>query len=156
MKFDYSEEQRLVADSVRRFVAQDYGFGARKAIVASKEGWSRDVWGKLAGIGLLGLPFPTELGGFGGRAVDLMSVMEAMGDALVVEPYLSTVALAGRLVARGAADGLREEIVPAIIEGRMVLAFAHAEDGARYDLAHVAARGSREGGAYRIDGVKRV
>ncbi|HUJ00111.1 MAG TPA: acyl-CoA dehydrogenase [Usitatibacter sp.] len=156
MKFDYSEEQRLVADSVRRFVAQDYGFEARKAIVASKEGWSREVWAKLAEIGLLGLPFPTELGGFGGRAVDLMSVMEAMGDALVVEPYLSTVGLAGRLVARGAADALREGLVAAIVEGRMVMAFAHTEDGARYDLAHVATRATRQGGGYRIDGAKRV
>lgn len=156
MKFDYSEEQRLVADSVRRFVAQDYGFEARKSIVASKEGWSRDVWAKLAEIGLLGLPFPAEQGGFGGRAVDLMSVMEAMGDALVVEPYLSTVALAGRLVARGASDALRQETIPAIVEGRMALAFAHTEEGARYDLAHVATRATREGGGYRIDGDKRV
>ncbi len=156
MKFDYSEEQRLVADSVQRFVAQDYGFEARKAIVASVEGWSREVWAKLAQIGLLGLPFPVDLGGFGGRAVDLMSVMEAMGEALVVEPYLSTVALAGRMVARGANGALREELVPAIVEGRMVMAFAHTEDGARYDLSHVAARAERQGAGYRIDATKRV
>ena len=156
MKFDYSEEQRLVADSVRRFVAQDYAFEARKAIVASKEGWSREVWAKLAGIGLLGLPFPTELGGFGGRAVDLLSVMEAMGDALLVEPYLSTVALAGRLVARGASGAVREALVPQIVEGRVVMSFAHTEEGARYELAHVAARAAREGAAYRIEGAKRV
>jgi alkylation response protein AidB-like acyl-CoA dehydrogenase len=156
MKFDYSEEQRLVADSVRRFVAQDYGFEARKKIVASPEGWSREVWAKIAEIGLLGLPFPAEMGGFGGRAVDLMSVMEAMGDALLVEPYLSTVALAGRLVARGASEAMRAEAIPAIVEGRLVLAFAHTEEGARYDLAHVQARAKREGTGYRLSGAKRV
>ena len=156
MKFDYSEEQQLVADSVRRFVAQDYAFEARRAIVASPEGWSRAVWGKLAGIGLLGLPFPAEQGGFGGRAVDLMSVMEAMGDALVVEPYLATVGLAGRLVSRLGTDAQRAAAVPAIVEGRQVLAFAHTEDGGRYDLAHVATRAKRSGAGYVIDGVKRV
>jgi alkylation response protein AidB-like acyl-CoA dehydrogenase len=156
MKFDYSEEQRLVAESVRRFVAQDYGFEARKCIVASPEGWSREVWGKLAEIGLLGLPFPAELGGFGGRAVDLMSVMEAFGDALLVEPYLSTVALGGRLVARGASEAMRSELIPAIVEGRLAMAFAHVEEGARYDLAHVAARAVRKGGGYVIEGAKRV
>ncbi|HSN21497.1 MAG TPA: acyl-CoA dehydrogenase [Usitatibacter sp.] len=156
MKFDYSEEQRLVADSVRRFVAQDYGFEARKSIVASPQGWSRGVWAKLAEIGLLGLPFPTELGGFGGRAVDLMSVMEAMGDALVVEPYLSTVALAGRLVARAGSGAMRQELVAAIVEGRLAMAFAHGEEGARYDLAHVAARASRKGAGYVLEGTKRV
>ena len=155
MKFDYSEEQRLVADSVRRFAAQDYGFEARKAIVASREGWSREVWAKLAEIGLLGLPFSAEQGGFGGRAVDLMSVMEAMGDALLVEPYLSTV-LAGRLVARGASEALRAEIIAAIVEGRMVMAFAHTEEGARYDLAHVATRAVRKGAGYVLEGEKRV
>ncbi len=156
MKFDYSEEQQLVADSVRRFVAQDYGFEARRGIVASPEGWSRGVWATLAEIGLLGLPFPAEQGGFGGRAVDLMSVMEAMGDALVVEPYLATVGLAGRLVSRAGTDAQREAVIPAIVEGREVLAFAHGEDGARYDLGHVAARAGRSGGGYTLDGVKRV
>ena len=156
MKFDYSEEQQLVADSVRCFVAQDYGFEARRRIVASPEGWSRDVWAKLAEIGLLGLPFPAELGGFGGRAVDMMSVMEAMGDALVVEPYLSTVALAGRLIARAGDEAQRAATIPAIVEGRQVLAFAHTEEGARYDLAHVATRAKRSASGYVIDGVKRV
>ncbi|HXZ48504.1 MAG TPA: acyl-CoA dehydrogenase [Usitatibacter sp.] len=156
MKFDYSEEQQLVADSVRRFVAQDYGFEARRGIVASEAGWSRATWAKLAEIGLLGLPFSTDLGGFGGRAVDLMSVMEAFGDGLLVEPYLSTVALAGRLVERAGGAEQRGEIVPAIVEGRLVMAFAHGEDGARYDLAHVATRARREGAGHVLDGTKRV
>jgi alkylation response protein AidB-like acyl-CoA dehydrogenase len=155
MKFDYSEEQRLVADSVRRFVAQDYGFEARKKIVASREGWSREVWAKLADIGLLGLPFSAELGGYGGRAIDLLAVMEAMGEGLLVEPYLSTV-LAGRFVALAGTDAAKAEIVPAIVEGRLAMAFAHTEDGARYDLAHVATRAARTAGGYVIDGVKRV
>ena len=128
MKFDYTEEQQLVADSVRRFVAQDYAFETRKRIVASKEGWSRDVWTKLAQIGLVGLSFPADFGGFGGRAVDLMSVMEAFGEALLVEPYLSTVGLAGRLVARVGAKQQMSEILPAVAEGRLVLAFAHQGD----------------------------
>jgi alkylation response protein AidB-like acyl-CoA dehydrogenase len=156
MKFDYSEEQQLVADSVRRFVAQDYGFEARRRIIASREGWSRAVWAKLAEIGLLGLPFPADHGGFGGRAVDLMSVMEAFGDALLVEPYVATVALAGRLVARAGTEAQKREILPAIAEGRVVMAFAHGEEGARYDLARVATRARRATGGYTLEGRKRV
>ncbi len=156
MKFDYSEEQQLVADSVRRFVAQDYGFEARRAIIASDAGWSRDVWGKLADIGLLGLPFDAEFGGFGGRAVDLMSVMEAMGDALVVEPYLATVALAGRLVERAGSAAQKRALLPAIVEGRAVMAFAHSERDSRYDLAHVATRAAKRGDGYVLDGEKVV
>ena len=155
MKFDYNEEQQLVADSVRRFVAQDYGFEARRRILASEEGYSPEVWAKLAGIGLLGLPLPAELGGFGGRAVDMMSVMEAMGDALLVEPYLSTV-LGARFVARAGSEGQKRELIPAVVDGRLAMAFAQTEDGARYDLAHVATRARKERDDYVIDGVKRA
>ena len=68
MNFDYSEEQQLLADSVNRFIAKDYDFEARKKIVASKEGYSAEVWSTLAQMGLLGIPFDAELGGFGGGA----------------------------------------------------------------------------------------
>src|SRR6185369_3533846 len=77
MNFDYNEEQQLLADSVRRFLGKDYGFEARRKIVASKDGWSPAVWSQLAEMGLTGLPFSPDYGGFGGGAVDLMGVMEA-------------------------------------------------------------------------------
>ena len=64
MNFERTEEQQLLAESIRRFVERDYDFEARGAIVASREGWSRDVWNSLAQLGLLGLSFPAEYGGF--------------------------------------------------------------------------------------------
>ena len=155
MQFDYSEEQQLVADSVRRFVAQEYGFETRRRILASDTGWSGAIWRQLAEVGLLGLPFPTEHGGFGGRAVDLMSVMEAIGAALMVEPYLATL-VAGRLVARCGSDEQKSAIIPAIVEGRLRLAFAHGEAGARYDAARVATRARRSVDGFVIDGEKAV
>src|SRR5437870_5605539 len=99
MNFDYNEEQQLLADSVRRFLQKDYDFEARRKILASPEGWSARVWSQLAQMGLTGLPFSPDYGGFGGGAVDLMGVMEAFGEALVVEPYLATL-MGAQLVAR--------------------------------------------------------
>ncbi len=156
MKFDYSEEQQLLADTVKRFVANDYAFEARKKIVASPQGSSDAVWKSLGDIGLLGLPFSSDYGGFGGGAVDLMSVMEAMGDALLVEPYLSTVGLGAQFVARGGSEAQKNDIIPAVVEGRMKMAFAQTEEGARYNLAHVATRAKKGAKGYTIDGVKRV
>ena len=149
MKFDYNEEQRLLADSVRRFAAQDYAFEARKKIVASKEGVSAAAWKTIADLGLLGLPFSADDGGFGGGAVDLMSAMEAMGDALVVEPYVSTV-LAARLVSRAGSAAQKARVLPAVMEGAMRIAFAHGERGARHDTGAVAVA-ARDG---RITGEK--
>ena len=135
MNFDYNEEQQLLADSVRRFLADKYSFEHRKKIVDG-EGWSPRVWKSFAEMGLMGLPLPAEHGGFGGAAVDLMGVMEAFGEALVVEPYLPNV-IAARLVARSGSDAQKSAILPAVADGSMRLAFAHDEKGARYRLDHV-------------------
>ncbi len=156
MNFDLSEEQQLLAESVRRFLARDYAFEARKRIVAAPEGMSAPVWQTFAEMGLLGLPLPEDAGGFGGGAVDMMSVMEAIGDALVVEPYLPTVGLGAQLVARAGSPAQRAAILPAVADGKMKLAFASTEEGSRYDLERVATLARREGGAYVIDGAKRV
>jgi len=131
MNFDYNEEQQLLADSVRRFLAKDYGFEARKKIVGSRQGWSAEVWAQLAEMGLTGLPFSPDFGGFGGGAVDLMGVMEAAGDALLVEPYLPTI-MAGQLVARAGSDAQKKAILPQVVQGKLRLALAHGEKGARY------------------------
>ena len=155
MHFDYSEEQQLLADSVRRFLGKGYDFEARKKIVASAEGWSPETWATLAEMGVTGLPLPADAGGFGGGAVDLMGVMEAFGDALVVEPYLATV-LAARLIARAGSDAQREALLPSVVEGKLRLAFAHTERGARYNLAQVQTAAQPAGGGWELQGEKAV
>jgi alkylation response protein AidB-like acyl-CoA dehydrogenase len=156
VNFDSTEEQRLLAASIDRFAQRDYGFDARNRIVASEAGWSRDRWAAMAELGLLGLPFPSEFGGFGGGAVDMMSTMEVIGGALIVEPYLATIGLGAQFLARAGTPAQKTRILPAVIEGRSTMAFAHAEAKARYDHAHVATRASHTGNGYRIDGTKRV
>jgi len=124
MNFDYSEEQQLLADSVRRFLAKEYDFESRKRII-SGAGWSEAVWAKFAEMGLTGLPLSPDHGGFGGGAVDLMSVMEAFGEALVVEPLLPTL-VAARLVGRAGSGAQKQALLPAVADGRLRMAFAEA------------------------------
>ena len=124
MNFDYSEEQQLLADSVRRFLQDKYQFETRKRIIAGA-GWSEEVWVKLAEMGITGLPLSPDYGGFGGGAVDLMSVMEAFGEALVVEPVLPTL-IAARLVGRAGSDAQKKAILPAVAEGSLRLAYAES------------------------------
>ena len=156
MNFELSQEQQLLADSLKRFATNDYGFDARGKIVASPRGWSAEVWAALAEMGLLGLPFPAEHDGFGGTAVDVMIVMEAIGEALIVEPYLATVGLGGQFVTRGGSPAQQKRLLPAIAQGQCRMAFAHIEPGARYDLAQVGLRARREGDGFVLDGDKRV
>ena len=156
MNFDLSEEQQLLADTLRRYLTKEYTIDARARIVASPAGISETVWAALAEMGLLGVPFADEHGGFGGTAVDVMLVMEALGESLVVEPYWVNVGLAGRLVARGASAEQQKRILPALIQGKHRLAFAHTERGARYDLRHVGTRAKRSGQGFTLEGEKRA
>jgi alkylation response protein AidB-like acyl-CoA dehydrogenase len=128
MNFDYNEEQQLLADSVRRYLQKEYDFEARKKILASPEGWSERVWATFAEMGLTGLPLSPDYGGFGGGAVDLMSVMEAFGEALVVEPYLPTI-LGALAIAKGGDAKQKQEILPLVVQGKMRLALATGPRG---------------------------
>src|SRR5262245_39212554 len=101
-----------------------------------------------------GLPFDEAHGGSGGGPVETMIVAEAFGRALALEPYLATVVLAGGLLRHAGSQTQRDAILPKVAEGSMLLAFAHAERQARYDLADVATSAKREGMGYVIDGQK--
>ena len=156
MNFELSEEQTLLAETIKRFVATHYNFDARAKIIASPAGHSEDVWSAIAEMGLLGLPFAEEHGGFGGSTVDVMLVMEAIGEGLLVEPYLATVGLGGRFVARGGTKAQQDRILPELVQGKHTLAFAHTEPGARYDLRQVGLRARRSGDGWTLDGDKRM
>jgi pimeloyl-CoA dehydrogenase small subunit len=156
MDFEFSDEQRLLKESVERLLADRYGFAQRRGYLAEPEGWSRALWAQYAELGLLGLPFDEEHGGFGGGAIDVMLVMEAFGRALVAEPYLATVVLAGTALRLAGAAAQQAAILPRIAAGERILAFAHGERQARYDLPDVLTTAKPKGGGWVIDGAKSV
>ena len=156
MDFTLSDEQRLLKDSVDRLMADRYAFDQRKNYLKEPDGWSTALWSQYAELGLLGLPFAEEYGGFGGGAVEIMLVMEAFGRALVAEPYLATVVLGGAAIRLGATDAQKSAILPAIAEGRMKLAFAHGERQARYDVTDVMTTAHHGGQGWVLDGAKSV
>jgi pimeloyl-CoA dehydrogenase small subunit len=156
MDFDLSEEQRLLKESVDGLLNDSYDFDARKKYMKEKGGWSKAVWGKLAEQGLLGLPFAEADGGFGAGAVETMIVMEALGKAMVLEPYLPTVVIAGAFLRHGASDAQKAAHIPAIIDGSKTFAFAQLEKNSRYDLADVSTTAKKKGDGWVIDGEKFV
>lgn len=153
MNFELTEDQKLLADSVRRVIERHYDFEARKKIVASPEGFSPVVWATLAELGLLGLALGEDSGGFGGGANDLIAVMEAIGEGLLVEPFAATVSIA-RLIERAGSDAQRAALLPGVVEGSTRLALAWAERQSRYDLAGAAAVARRDGEGWVLEGEK--
>jgi len=156
MDFDFTEEQRLLQDSVDRLLADHYTFDKRKAYLAEPEGWSRTLWAQYAELGLLGLPFAEEHGGFGGGGIETMLVMQALGRVLALEPYLATVVLAGTALRLAGNAAQQAALLPQLAEGKLVLAFAHGERQARYDLSDVLTTAKPKGSGWGIDGAKSV
>lgn len=156
MDFEPSEDQRLLVESVTRMLGDTYGFAQRKSYMGQAEGYAPAIWSQFAELGLLGLPFAEEYGGFGGGAQEVMLVMQAFGRALVLEPFLSTVVLAGTAVNRAGSAQQKQAILPAIAEGRLKMAFAHGERQARYDLNDVVTTAKRNGSGWVLDGSKTV
>jgi pimeloyl-CoA dehydrogenase small subunit len=154
MDFDFTEDQQLLKDSVERLLANEYSFEQRQQYSADAIGWSRAMWSRYAEMGLLALPFAEADGGLGGGPVETMIVMEGFGRALVLEPFLATVLLAGGCLRLGASPAHRAQWLPSILDGTGLFAFAHSERGARYDLAHVATAARRTSDGWQIDGEK--
>ena len=154
MDFDLTDEQRLLRESVDRLIADRYGFEARRGHRAEAGGWSRSVWTQFAELGVLGLPFSEQDGGFGGGPVETAIVMEAFGRGLVVEPYLATVVMCGALLRRVATDAQRSELVPEIAAGQRTLAYAQVERQSRYSLNDITTRAERDGAGWKLTGAK--
>ena len=156
MDFSFSEEQILLQNSVQRFIQNDYGFEQRQKLVKTDDGFSREYWANFAELGWLGLPFSEEAGGFGGGAIETMIMMEEFGKGLVVEPYISTVLLAGKSLEYGGSEAQKENLLGAIIEGSKLGALAFVEPQARFNLADVTTTASKEGDTYSLNGFKGV
>ena len=156
MDFRYTEEQLALQETLQRFIARDYGFEQRRAFAQAEPGFSAAAWTQYAELGLLALPFPEEHGGLNGGAVDVMAVMEQVGQGLLLEPYLSTVVLCGGILRDAAAPGVRSAILPQIAAGEVKLALAAYEAAGRYELAHVATTAVAEGDGWRLSGRKSV
>lgn len=152
MNFDFKEEQLQFADALKRWIARDYGFEQRRAIVHSESGVSEAAWATLAELGMTALPVPEQQGGFDGTAVDLFVVMRELGRGLVVEPYFATVLGAQFLKLGGGHAALLERVAG----GELKLACALGERQARHALHDIAVRAERAGEGWRLDGEKTV
>jgi len=156
MDFDLSDEQRMLKESVERWIADNYSFQQRTRYAQLPDGWNRELWGQYAELGLLAIPFAEADGGLGGGPIETMLVMEALGRGLALDPYLSTVVLGGGLVRRSGSDAQRETLIPKIAEGSLLLAFAHSERHSRYDIADVSTSAKADGDGWILNGEKAV
>jgi alkylation response protein AidB-like acyl-CoA dehydrogenase len=158
MDFTFTEEQQMLADTTRRFVAKDYGFETRRErIRAQAEGRAdRALWQGLADLGLLALNVPESEGGIEGNAIDTMLVMNALGEGLVNEPYLTSALLSTKALALLGSEAQKAVMLPSLAAGDMIAVFAHDERSTRFDRMALQTRARAEDAGYVLNGAKSV
>ena len=154
MDFEFSDDQEMLRDSVRKWVDKAYGFEQRRAIVKAG-GFSADAWSGLADLGLTGLQVPEAQGGMGFGPVDAMVVMEELGRGIVLEPYAAVALVATHLLKAGNAPSA-EPWLQGIASGKERVVLAHQERRARYKLAHVETTAKNVNGSWQLNGKKIV
>jgi len=154
MDIELTEEQELLRSSLQRLLRDAYAFDARRKILASEEGFSRDIWRSFAELGLLAAPFPEEVGGLGGGTLATMILMQEFGRHLVVEPFLETVVLAGGLIADAGTSAQKNVHLSGIMAGEAIWTLAWSEGHSRYDFHNVGTTAVKRDGDYVLNGAK--
>ncbi len=154
MDFSISDEQSMLADSVSRFIDNDYDFERRQKIAASEDGFSKELWQTFAELGWTAVPFAEEDGGLDGGPVEMMLMMQQFGRGLMIEPFLANIVLAGGVLRRVATTEQKIKWLAPLIEGSLQTALAFAEPQARFDIANIATTAVKDGDNYLLTGKK--
>ncbi len=156
MDFTYTETQEMIRDTLARFLMDNYDFDKRQKMIASDGGRDPAIWQSIAGeLGLLGAAFGEEYGGLGGGMTEHVVIMEELGKAIAVEPYLQTAVIGGSAL-KSTGGPLAEAVIPQIISGEAIIAFAYAEPQGRYNLANLTTTAKKDGSGYTLNGHKSV
>jgi alkylation response protein AidB-like acyl-CoA dehydrogenase len=154
MDFSLNEIQAMLADSVDKFIQNEYDFDTRQGYAESDKGFSDEVWGTFADLGWTAVPFAEDDGGLAGGPADIMVLMQTLARGLIVEPYLANVILAGGILRRAANAGQKERWLQPMIAGELHATLAFNEPQARYQLANIATTATREGNDWVLNGRK--
>ena len=154
MDFALNEVQVMLADSVEKFIANEYDFETRQEHAGSKLGYSQETWQMIAGLGWTAVPFSEDDGGLGGDPVDIMVLMERFGHGLLVEPYLANIVLAGGILRRAASKAQKQQWLLPIVAADVQATLAFAEPQGRYDIADLTTTARADGDDWVVSGTK--
>ena len=154
MDFAFTDEQQMLADTTRRFIAQRYGFEQRQKIRDSAHGWSRDIWNQLAELGLLSLNVPEADGGIGAGPIGTLLIGNAIGEGLLLEPFLASAVVATQAIVELGSEAQRGQWLPKLAAGERIAVLAHAEASTVNAPMTLTTRAVKDGDGWRLDGQK--
>jgi hypothetical protein len=156
MNFEFSDEQRQLHETVDRYLKEQYSFEKFRAVNASTAGWDKAVWSGLAELGVLALNVPEIHGGLGFGPLETLSVMDACGQSLLLEPFLSSAVIATAALRAYGGDDAATDLLTRMAGGKTIAVLAHFEPESRFETHWVTTRARKSGDGYTLDGHKAV
>ena len=154
MDFNLTEEQQMLRKTARDFMEKECPKSLVREMENDENGYSPELWHKMVKLGWLGLIFPEEYGGGGGNYIDLIVLLEEFGRALVPGPFLSTVVYCGLPVLDKGTEKQKQDILPKIAKGQMIMSLALSELSASHQASGIAVKAIQEKDDYIINGTK--
>ena len=156
MDFTLNDEQELLRGGLTRFLATRYDLEKSRSAAKTGLGWQPDIWRAFADeLGILGATQPEDWGGIGGGPVEMMLIAEALGHALVVEPYVDTAVVAAGLLRRAGGD-VCADLVEKIVSGSAIVTLAATEPTSGEHWQDVSTVAHRDGDQWVLSGTKIV
>ncbi len=154
MDYDFSEDQNMIRETVRKFLQNECPREKIRELMQDEQGYDPEMWKKMAELGWMGLVVPEEYGGTGMEFVDLTILMEEMGRNILPAPFSPTVALCSLpLIAYGTEEQKEKYLMP-LAGGETIWTLAILESGACYEAADINMRAVSEGDKYVLAGTK--
>ena len=151
MDFSLTEEQQLLQDSINQFIEREYTFDDRKKFLDSEKGFNEENWKTFGSLGWLGMPFSEDDGGYNGGPVDVMVIMENLGKGLIVEPYVPSILLSGKILADLGSDTQKSNYLHPMISGEKIISFAYIEPQSRFNLSDCLTKATVSDDGYVLD-----
>ena len=154
MDLELTKEHQMLRESAAYFIKKENPFERVRELKKDPLGYTKKIWKKMAKLDWMGLIFPEEFGGSGMDFSYVMVLLEEFGKGLLPEPWISTVLLGGNLISIGGTDKQKEEILPAICDGKLFMALAYLEDGSGYDTRYCTTTAVKNDHGFLLSGKK--
>ncbi len=154
MDFDLTEEQDILKSTAQKFFRDECPESLMRELRDDEKGYSPELWQKMADLGWMGVMIPEEYGGIGGNFLDLMILLDAMGEVCLPGPFFSTVVLGGLAILSAGSEEQKKELLPRIANGELILTLALTEPGGWYGVSHVNTGATKKKDEYILDGTK--
>jgi alkylation response protein AidB-like acyl-CoA dehydrogenase len=155
MDLDFTPEQDLLRDSVRRACERHSGLDVVRKLENDPIGYSTELWQQLGDLGVTGLVIDEQHGGSGMSMVDAAVVYEEFGRAIVPSPHFVSAVLAAGLVGRSSNEALKSDLLPRIASGESIVTVASLEPDNGFAPSGVQLKATRNGDGWTLNGAKR-